>query len=191
MGGNVTVQSVYGSGSKFTITLNQRIKSINKDNFKVNVIDIDKLNPINTNSEPKPINTEEKEIINQLEFLGKKILLIDDNNLTLKVATRLLKNYKCETFEASSGQECIDLISKGERYDLLLADEMMPNMSGTEMMQKLKTGGYSVPIVVLTADVDVNAKEKYISNGFDDYLGKPIHISELERVLTKFLKDSK
>ena len=191
MGGNVTVQSVYGSGSKFTITLNQRIKSINesnnKDKFKENAIDIDKLKLIDTDSEPNTINTELKEKINLLDFSGKKILLIDDNNLNLKVAARLLKNYKCEMVEASSGQECIDKINNGEKFDLLFADIMMPNMSGTEMLKILKDRGYSVPIVALTADVDVNAKDKYISAGFDDYIGKPIKIQELEKVLKKFL----
>ncbi|MDD2494646.1 MAG: ATP-binding protein [Tissierellia bacterium] len=176
MSGHITVQSVYGSGSKFTITLNQRI---------INGIETQKNVDI---PNQRNINIEEQNTINLLDFSGKKIFLIDDNILNLKVATRLLQKYNCEMEKASSGYECISKINAGEKFDLLLLDEMMPNMSGTETMKKLKENGYKVPIVVLTADVETNSKEKYISSGFDDYLGKPINLQELERVLIKFLK---
>ena len=63
----------------------------------------------------------------------------------------------------------------------------MPGLSGSETMIKLKENGYKVPIVVLTADVDVSARDKYLSLGYDDYLGKPINIKELEEVLKKYL----
>ena len=81
----------------------------------------------------------------------------------------------------------MEKINNGEKYDIFLVDEMMPNISGTEMMKKLKETGYKVPIVVLTADVDSSAKAKYTKSGFDDYLKKPIEKNELERVLRKFL----
>ncbi|MDD4187525.1 MAG: response regulator [Bacilli bacterium] len=82
----------------------------------------------------------------------------------------------------------MDKINNGGKYDLLLMDEMMPNISGTETMKKLKERGYTIPIVVITAEVEANSKEKFISSGFDDYLGKPTNLKELECVLTKFLK---
>ena len=163
MGGNITVQSVFGSGSKFTVTIDQ---IINTQNIEL-----------------------KKEIIKEdiLDLTGKKILIIDDNNLNLKVAKRLLNKYKCEVFEASSGAECLEIINEGKKFDLLLMDEMMPGLSGSETMIKLKENGYKVPIVVLTADVDVSARDKYLSLGYDDYLGKPINIKELEEVLKKYL----
>ncbi|MFA6777957.1 MAG: response regulator, partial [Bacilli bacterium] len=107
--------------------------------------------------------------------------------LNLKVAERLLNKYNSEIISVSSGKECLDKISAGEKFDLLLLDEMMPNMSGTETMNTLKEKGYQTPIVVLTADVETDSKVKYINAGFDDYLGKPIEIKELERVLKKYL----
>lgn len=163
MGGNITVQSVFGSGSKFTVTIDQ---IINTQNIEL-----------------------KKEIIKEdiLDLTGKKILIIDDNNLNLKVAKRLLNKYKCEVFETSSGAECLEIINEGKKFDLLLMDEMMPGLSGSETMIKLKENGYKVPIVVLTADVDVSARDKYLSLGYDDYLGKPINIKELEEVLKKYL----
>ena len=163
MGGNITVQSVFGSGSKFTVTIDQ---IINTQNIEI-----------------------KKEIIKEdiLDLTGKKILIIDDNNLNLKVAKRLLNKYKCEVFETSSGEECLEIINEGKKFDLLLLDEMMPGLSGSETMIKLKENGYKVPIVVLTADVDVSARDKYLSLGYDDYLGKPINIKELEEVLKKYL----
>ena len=163
MGGNITVQSVFGSGSKFTVTIDQ---IINTQNIEL-----------------------KKEIIKEdiLDLTGKKILIIDDNNLNLKVAKRLLNKYKCEVFETSSGAECLEIINEGKKFDLLLMDEMMPGLSGSETMIKLKENGYKVPIVVLTADVDVSARDKYLSMGYDDYLGKPINIKELEEVLKKYL----
>lgn len=163
MGGNITVQSVFGSGSKFTVTIDQ---VINTQNIEI-----------------------KKEIIKEdiLDLTGKKILIIDDNNLNLKVAKRLLNKYKCEVFETSSGAECLEIINEGKKFDLLLMDEMMPGLSGSETMIKLKENGYKVPIVVLTADVDVSARDKYLSLGYDDYLGKPINIKELEEVLKKYL----
>jgi signal transduction histidine kinase len=125
MGGNITVQSVFGSGSKFTVTIDQ---VINTQNIEL-----------------------KKEIIKEdiLDLTGKKILIIDDNNLNLKVAKRLLNKYKCEVFETSSGAECLEIINEGKKFDFLLMDEMMPGLSGSETMIKLKENGYKVPIVVL------------------------------------------
>ena len=166
MGGNITVQSVFGCGSKFTVTIDQ---------------------VINTQ------NIELKEIIKEdiLDLTGKKILIIDDNNLNLKVAKRLLNKYKCEVFETSSGAECLEIINEGKKFDLLLMDEMMPGLSGSETMIKLKENGYKVPIVVLTADVDVSARDKYLSMGYDDYLGKPINIKRIRRSIKEIFKLSK
>lgn len=185
MGGNVTVQSVYGSGSKFTITLNQRLKqpTLNQENF---IKENDSVIQNDTRLETPVIQTDI--LKNSIDLTGKKILLIDDNKLNLKIANKLLGGYNCEVHEAICGQDCINKINRGEKFDLLLCDEMMPNMTGTQMMKELKSRGYNVPMVALTADVELNSKEKYISNGFDDYLAKPINKEELERVLTKFLK---
>lgn len=167
MGGQVAVQSVYGSGSKFTVAINQ----------KINREEIKEYKEIKLNESPRII-----------DLSGKKILLVDDNKMNLKIATRFLAGYNCEVSESASAQEFINRINNGEKYDLILLDDMMPEMSGTEVMLKVKENGYKVPIVVLTANAMGGQKEAYLKSGFDDYLGKPIEIKELERVLYKYLK---
>ena len=180
MGGNIVVQSVYGKGSKFTVTLDQRIQMAvlsEKPNENLEAKDDKILTP-----------TENQNTTNNFSnMINKRVLIIDDNKLNLKVAFRLLSKYGIKVIESDSGQNTLDRINNGEDFDLLLADEMMPYMSGTEMMKTLKEKGYKVPIIVLTADVENNAKEQYLASGFDDYLKKPIEKSELERVLKKYL----
>ncbi len=167
MGGTITVQSIYGSGSKFTVTLPQKKTMVPVKENKGGTI-------------PVPEFT--------LAFPEKRILLVDDNKLNLKIANKLISIYDCTLDEAISGEECLNKINNGEKYDLLLLDEMMPKMSGTEVMKELKSLGYATPIVALTADVELNSRASYIDRGFDDYLAKPVEKKELERVLTKYLK---
>lgn len=170
MGGKIVVQSIYGKGSIFTISLDQRMLT-NEELTKV----------------MKEKETEEKtdEII---DASGKNILVVDDNMLNLKVAERLLKAYKCNITLVSSGSECLDKVSNN-KYDLILLDDMMPRMSGTETLQKLKEiETFNTPVVALTANGITGMKEEYINRGFNDYLSKPIIKEDLNRVMKKYLK---
>ena len=89
---------------------------------------------------------------------------------------------------ANSGFECIDKINDGNHYDLVLLDDMMPKMSGVETLKRLKENNtYNIPTVALTANAISGMKEKYLSEGFSDYLSKPIEKNELDRVINKFL----
>ena len=170
MGGKIVVQSIYGKGNIFTISLDQRMLT-NEELTKV----------------MKEKETEEKtdEII---DASGKNILVVDDNMLNLKVAERLLKAYKCNITLVSSGSECLDKVSNN-KYDLILLDDMMPRMSGTETLQKLKEiETFNTPVVALTANAITGMKEEYINRGFNDYLSKPIIKEDLNRVMKKYLK---
>lgn len=165
MHGNVVVQSEYGKGSKFTISLDQRI-------VKNPTISLDD----NSNSN-----------LEVIDLKGKKVLVVDDNKLNLKVATRLLTPYNLEIVTSESGFDAIELL-KNNKYDLILMDDMMPKMSGTETLKEIqKNELYAGPIVVLTANALTGMKEKYIELGFTDYLAKPIEKSELNRVLKTYL----
>ena len=167
MHGNIVVQSVYGSGSKFTVAIDQKIVET-----KAKAV-IEK-------------NNLDKEIF---DYNGKRILVVDDNKVNLKVAERLLRNYNLDITLVSSGQDCIDKINNGEIYDLILMDDMMPNMSGVETFHKLKTiSSFNAPVIALTANAISGMREKYLSEGFDDYLPKPIQKSELNAILIKFLE---
>lgn len=166
MGGKIVVQSKYGSGSKFTVSLNQKIVKM-----------------IDGTQEKKEIK-EEKTI----KFPNKKILIVDDNKLNLKVATKLLDGYQLQIETVESGMECLDKI-KENTYDLILLDDMMPKMSGVETLKELKKiDGFETKVVALTANAISGMKEKYLNDGFDDYLAKPIDKLELRRVLEEYLK---
>lgn len=169
MGGKIIVQSVYGSGSKFTIILNQKIVS---EGEKVTVI-----------------NENESGTIS---LLGKRVLVVDDNMLNLKVAGKILEKYNPkELVNVSSGFECIDKIKSGEQFDLILMDDMMPKMSGTETLAKLKKiPGFQTPVVALTANAINGMREKYLSAGFNDYLAKPIEKEPLEKLLATIFKSA-
>ena len=165
MGGSIVVQSEYGIGSKFTVAIDQKV-------VKPEEVQIHK-------SETEEIHT----------FEGKKILVVDDNKLNLKVAEKLLGEYKVTIQLVSSGDESIEKIKDGEIYDLILMDDMMPHKSGTETLKELKEiPDFNMKVVALTANAITGMKEKYLSEGFDDYLAKPIDKNELTRVLNKFLK---
>jgi len=169
MGGQIVVQSVYGRGSRFTIAIDQRV------------------------SEAQESELEKKEVVEKkdIDFSSKKILIVDDNKLNLKVATKILSDYKVKIETCESGYECIEKVESGEVYDLILLDDMMPKMSGVETLSKLRSiEKFSIPTVALTANAIAGMREKYLHDGFVDYLAKPIEKVELDRVLNSYLRDS-
>ncbi len=167
MHGNIVVQSEYGNGSKFTVAIDQRIIE-----------------------GKKALATDLKTEIELFDARNKKILLVDDNKINLKVATRLLQSYQVQIDQAISGQECLDKIKEGNTYDLILLDDMMPKMSGMETLKHLQTiDGFQTPTIAFTANAISGMKEKYLSAGFHDYLSKPIDKLELNHLLIKYLKE--
>ena len=110
--------------------------------------------------------------------------------MNLKVAEKLLKTYDLNLELISSGSECIEKIKNNNTYDLILMDDMMPNMSGSETLVNLKKiQGFNIPVIVLTANAIGSVKQQYLNKGFDDYLSKPIERNELDRVLKKYLNN--
>lgn len=170
MNGKITVQSVYGQGSKFTAYIDQKI-----------VTDEDVL-------ESEIEEVEEIEVLsNEVEIEKRKVLIVDDNKLNLKVAEKLLSKYPLLISVVQSGMECIELVKK-ETFDLILLDDMMPKMSGKDTLVKLKEmSDFNIPTIALTANALSGMREEYLSFGFDDYLAKPIEKVELEMILKKYL----
>ena len=115
-------------------------------------------------------------------------LIVDDNNLNIKVAKRLLEAYKFNIESVTAGKDCVYKIKEGAVYDIIFMDHMMPEMDGIETLHVLKKlDGYQLPpIVALTANAIAGMKEMYLSEGFDDYLSKPINTNELDRIVHKF-----
>ena len=170
MNGQIAVHTVYGTGSKFTVMIPQKISD--------EVIKVE---------EPE----EEKKVVKKVVTLKEaKILLVDDNNLNLKVASKLLEREGATNITCvNSGFDCLDKISAGEKFDLIFMDDMMPKMSGRETFLKLREiPGFVTPVIALTANAISGAKEEYLELGFNEYLAKPIEKEELVRVLSSVLK---
>ena len=163
MGGRILVHTVFGQGSKFTVVVNQKISN-------------DKI-------------IEHKNVKTTLDLTDVKLLVVDDNQLNIKVAKKLFERFNANhVVSCESGFECLDKIKRGEIYDVILLDDMMPKMSGTETLAELKKiPGFRIPVVALTANAISGMREKYLSEGFDDYLAKPIEKNEFIRVMNELL----
>ena len=170
LNGSLDITSKTKEGTTVVIEISQKI------------IDSSPIGDIN-----KYISVKEK--VNYFDLSDKRILIVEDNKLNLKVAKKLLAPYKVNVDEVESGIDCLEKIQKGEIYDLILLDQMMPKMTGTEVLHKLKEDDkFELPVIALTADALVGAKEEYIEAGFTDYLSKPINLYELNKILGKYLK---
>lgn len=118
-----------------------------------------------------------------------KVLVVDDNKLNLKVASKLLEKYNLSIDTCETGIDAISKISNNNSYDLIFLDDMMPKMSGVETFKRLrKINRITTPIVALTANAITGEKEKYLEIGFDDYLAKPINKEELDKIVKKYYK---
>ena len=163
MGGKITVISDYGKGSTFKFVVIQDIVNVERKEKSSNTISFD-------------YNT----------FEGKKALIVDDSKLNLKVAENVLKNFLVTTESVTSGLECLSCVNS-KKYDIIFMDIMMPNMSGVEVLRKLRENGVNTPVIALTADAIEGQEEKYMSEGFDGYISKPINKEKLSYVLNKYL----
>lgn len=163
MGGKITVISDYGKGSTFKFVVIQEIVNVEVKEEKNNITSSD-------------YNT----------FEGKKALIVDDSKLNLKVAENVLKNFLVTTESVTSGLECLSCVNS-KKYDIIFMDIMMPNMSGEEVLRKLRENGVNTPVIALTADAIEGQEEKYMSEGFDGYISKPINKEKLSYVLNKYL----
>ncbi len=159
MNGKINVQSQFGQGSIFIVQLPQKISH----NQSLSIL---------------------KNETNQLPNYGyKKILIVDDNKLNIKVAIKALANFDFVIDEAESGIECLNKVATNN-YDLILMDIMMPEMSGEEVLAKLKENpNFNTPVIALTADALSGAKEKYLALGFADYIAKPFSREQIKEKL--------
>ncbi len=179
MGGTIKVDSIYGRGTTFTVTLNQDIVDASPLIFnKTTAGDINSLNGI------------------EIEIQNTRVLVTDDNRINLKVIKNTLEHYGLTVETAASGAEAIQLCEKTQ-YDLIFMDQMMPGMDGIETMKRIRTlsthyeVGAPGKIIVLTANAILGVRNELMEKGFDEYLSKPIQFQELERVLRQFIPESK
>ncbi len=164
MGGKIIVHTVYGEGSKFTVVLNQRIEEVKEEEHA-------------------------HKVSTTLDLNNVRILIVDDNSLNIKVANKLLERYGANMITSiDNGFDCVEKIKSGEQYDVILLDDMMPKMSGVETLHKLKEiPGFRIPVVALTANAITGMREKYLEDGFDNYLAKPMEKAQVIEVLNEVL----
>ena len=170
------ISSVYGVGSEFSFDLKQKI------------VDETPLGRIEERTE-----TETKESRNVFAAPNAKILFVDDNELNRKVFMGLLKPTKIQIDEAENGRACLEKVMKNA-YDIIFMDHMMPELDGVEtfrIMREMESfPSKNTPVVILTANALVGAKEKYLQEGFADFLEKPIDYEKLENVIRNLLDKS-
>lgn len=147
------------------------------------------------NSAPIDISeiTEHNGMLNASDIFeapDKKVLVVDDNAVNLKVMQGLLKRTRVNAFFVKSGQECLDIVKK-ETFDLIFMDHLMPGMDGIETFEALKNlpaeEYRQIPVIILTANAITGAKEMYLNKGFSDYLMKPVNGKELEKMMRQYL----
>ncbi|MCL2102370.1 MAG: ATP-binding protein, partial [Fibromonadales bacterium] len=171
MNGDISVESVYGKGSTFTITLPQKIS------LRESLASTDAL-------------------VIRFSAPNAKILIVDDINTNLIVAEGLLQPYKMQIDTRSNGAEAIRAI-KENRYDLVFMDHMMPEMDGIEATKHIREldspDSYyqNLPIIALTANAILGVKETFFANGFNDFLSKPIDTIKLDALLEKWIPKEK
>ncbi|MCR4891438.1 MAG: response regulator [Lachnospiraceae bacterium] len=176
MFGTISVESAYGNGSTFTVTVPQRIKNVEK------VGEVD------------PIQMGRKETFS----LGKrcliapslKLLVVDDVALNLKVVAGFLKHSLARIDMVRSGEECLKKVVE-EKYHIIFLDHMMPEMDGVETYWKMRTlkdsKNLETPVIMMTANAIIGAREEYLRLGFQDYLSKPVVEDELIGMIAKYV----
>lgn len=140
----------------------------------------------------KILSTEDTHISLHHKFIAPeaRVLVVDDNAMNLKVMARLLLPYRLKVTMASSGQEALEKLNVPD-FDCVFLDHMMPEMDGVETLHKIrqKPGLYyqSLPVIAFTANAIGGAREMFMSEGFNDFIAKPIELSVLERILRRYI----
>ena len=179
MGGTISVNSVYGEGSVFTVALKQGISN-HKEVGELNI------------HNQKDAKREAYEA--GFKAPDAAILIVDDNEMNLEVEARLLADTEMVIDKAVNGREALDMALK-RHYDAILMDHLMPEMNGIECLRALReqSGGMNrqTPVIVLTANAGSENRELYNRSGFDGYLVKPVSGESLENTLIKYISSDK
>ncbi|MBP3620782.1 MAG: response regulator [Lachnospiraceae bacterium] len=173
MDSELKVVSEYEKGSEFSFDLKQQI------------VDREPIGDFKKTTEKA--EKEEAELV-EFKIPDAKILVVDDNLLNLKVFTRLVKHTEAQITEATSGMECLELL-RANSYDVVFLDHMMPEMDGIETLHVIKEEKLceSTPIIMLTANAISGDKERYLAEGFDDFISKPVIPKDLDQMLLHYL----
>ena len=172
MKGTIEVESIYGEGTTFTVTIPQRIVDTR------------------TLAEMPDVLPKTSEQVETFVVSNYKVLVVDDNIINRRVAMGFLKKYEFELTGAESGREAIELV-KNHKFNLIFMDHMMPEMDGVEAARIIRTecgaNGRAPVIIALTANAMGGVKEMFLKNGFQDFIAKPLDRKQLNEVLSKWI----
>ena len=173
MGSNIKVKSEYRKGSEFSFDLKQKIVNIE---------------PLGDLKEKISQKVEKEEYHNSYIAPEARILVVDDNSMNRDVFTGLLKPLEIKVYQASSGEECISMLHQ-HTFDLVFLDHMMPGMDGIDTFRiiKKKKLCQDTPVIMFTANAMMGEREKYISEGFKDFMTKPVNPEKLDEMIKKYL----
>lgn len=180
MGGEIKVSSEYGKGSVFTVIIDQEVVDATAMEQEFSILRKD----------------NQTEIEETIRVKDANVLVVDDNHVNLRVAKGLLSSYGLTVNTADNGRDAIDMCRKNN-YPIVFMDQMMPEIDGIAAMKQIRQlNSYYAPggegkLIVLTADAIRGVREHLLAEGFDEYLGKPMNLKQLERLLVQFLPADK
>lgn len=175
MDSTLEIKSTYGVGSEFSFSITQPIVNVR---------------PLDDFRKMRPNTDWEQPYQNDYTAPGAKILVVDDNQINLKVFCNLLKQSRIQVTTATSGRECLNLLSQNA-YHLIFLDHMMPEMDGLTTFRAIKNQHLATdtPIIMLTANAIIGSREHYLQEGFHDFLTKPILSEKLDQMILKYLPE--
>lgn len=181
MEGTINAVSEVNEGTTFTVTILQEI--VPGDVLGKEVVEnLRKFRMAN-------VSAKKRGMIFREPMPYGHVLVVDDVETNLYVASGLLKPYYLQVDVASGGQEAIDIIKGGKTYNVIFMDHMMPQVDGIEATRQIREWGYTLPIVALTANAVAGQDEVFLKSGFDDFISKPIDTRHLNSVLNRFIRD--
>jgi len=179
MDGSLQVDSIYGEGSEFKITVKQTVSDFKPIGSKI----------ASSLHKQEYLSTSEKSQMVIREHPDARILIVDDNKMNLVVAKGIMKPYNMKIDTAMGGLEAVEKVQQNE-YDLVFMDHMMPEYDGvdtTRMIRDLGGKYKTMPIVALTANALNESRKQLLSAGMQDFLAKPIEKKELDRIINRWL----
>ena len=174
MGGSMELESKYGRGSTFTVHIPQKCE---------NYMPVGDFSKRISN-----IPTAREAYTESFHAIRARVLVVDDNEMNLEVVRLLLEPTKIKIKTCDSGRKALRLMEE-EEFHLIFLDQMMPEMNGVQTLHEMRNRfpDMTAPVVALTANALSGAREKFLKEGFSDYLSKPVKAEDLEQCLQKWL----
>ena len=168
MGGKIWFESEYGAGTIFYIDLPQKI--------------------LDSTPLSQAVDSQETKKIELCDCTNSRVLIVDDNALNIKITKKILEKYNIEVDSVKTGKDCIFKIKSGQSYDLILLDDVLPDLGGMEVVHVVKNiRGFDIPpVIAYTANVMNGIKEEYLAKGFDDYMPKPLDIYQFDEIIKRY-----